>query len=35
MASSPNWNRGTARLFGYTADEAIGQPIIIVIPHER
>ena len=30
-----SWNRGAARLFGYTADEAIGQPITIVIPQDR
>ncbi|MGO1075594.1 PAS domain S-box protein [Inquilinus sp. CA228] len=30
-----NWNRGAERLFGYTAEEAIGQPITIVIPADR
>ena len=30
-----SWNRGAARIFGYTADEAIGQPITIVIPQDR
>ena len=29
------WNRGAERLFGYTAAEAVGQPITIVIPEER
>jgi PAS domain S-box-containing protein len=30
-----SWNRGAERVFGYTAEEAIGQPITIVIPHDR
>ena len=30
-----SWNRGAARIFGYTADEAIGQPLTIVIPQDR
>lgn len=30
-----SWNRGAERVFGYTADEAIGQPIMIVIPENR
>jgi PAS domain S-box-containing protein len=29
------WNRGAERIFGYSAEEAIGQPITIVIPKER
>ena len=29
------WNKGAERLFGYTAEEAIGQPITIVIPEDR
>ncbi|MDP3911359.1 MAG: PAS domain S-box protein [Gemmatimonadales bacterium] len=29
-----SWNRGAERLFGFTAAEAIGQPITIVIPEE-
>ena len=30
-----SWNRGAERLFHYTADEAIGQPITIIIPQDR
>ena len=30
-----SWNRGAERIFGYTAAEAIGQPITIVIPQDR
>ncbi len=30
-----SWNKGAERVFGYTAEEAIGQPITIVIPKER
>src|SRR3954447_8468264 len=30
-----SWNRGATELFGYTAEEAIGQSITIVIPPER
>jgi PAS domain S-box-containing protein len=29
-----SWNAGAARIFGYTAAEAIGQPITIIIPTE-
>jgi PAS domain S-box-containing protein len=30
-----SWNRGAERIFGYTAKEAIGEPITMVIPHDR
>lgn len=30
-----SWNTGAARVFGYTAKEAIGQPITLIIPPER
>jgi PAS domain S-box-containing protein len=30
-----SWNKGAERIFGYTAEEAIGQPIMIVIPEDR
>jgi PAS domain S-box-containing protein len=29
------WNRGAQRLFGYTAEEAVGKPVTIIIPTER
>lgn len=29
------WNRGAERIFGYTATEAIGKPIAIIIPADR
>jgi two-component system, chemotaxis family, CheB/CheR fusion protein len=29
-----SWNAGAARIFGYTPEEAIGQPITIIIPPE-
>ncbi len=30
-----SWNAGAERLFGYTAAEAVGQSITMIIPHER
>ncbi|AJE46729.1 PAS domain S-box protein [Celeribacter indicus] len=30
-----SWNRGAERLFGYSAQEAIGQPITLIFPEDR
>ena len=30
-----DWNAGAMRLFGYTAEEAIGQPVAMLIPPDR
>ena len=30
-----SWNRSAQRLFGYTAAEAVGQPIFLIVPPER
>jgi PAS domain S-box-containing protein len=30
-----SWNNGAERVFGYTAEEAVGQPITIIIPQDR
>jgi PAS domain S-box-containing protein len=30
-----SWNRGAERVFGYTADEAVGQHITLIIPADR
>jgi two-component system, chemotaxis family, CheB/CheR fusion protein len=30
-----DWNRGAERIFGYKAEEMIGKPITILMPHDR
>jgi PAS domain S-box-containing protein len=30
-----SWNRGAERVFGHTAEEVIGEPILIIIPQDR
>ena len=30
-----SWNRGAEQLFGYTAQEAIGQPVTLLMPSDR
>jgi PAS domain S-box-containing protein len=30
-----SWNQGAEHLFGYTASEAVGQPITLIIPQDR
>src|ERR1700761_3655939 len=30
-----DWNRGAEAIFGYRADEIIGQPITLIVPPER
>jgi PAS domain S-box-containing protein len=30
-----SWNEGARRIFGYTADEAIGQPVTMLIPEDH
>src|SRR5258708_39609016 len=30
-----SWNRSAERMFGYTADEAVGRHISLIVPDER
>jgi PAS domain S-box-containing protein len=30
-----SWNKGAERIFGYTAEEAIGQHILLIVPSDR
>jgi len=30
-----SWNRGAERIYGYSADEAVGQPIAMLVPPDR
>jgi len=30
-----SWNRGAEKIFGYTAQEAIGKPILMIVPPDR
>lgn len=30
-----SWNAGAKRIFGYTAEEAVGRPILMLLPKER
>jgi PAS domain S-box-containing protein len=30
-----NWNHGAQQLFGYTAEEVIGKPVTVLIPHDH
>jgi PAS domain S-box-containing protein len=34
-AITTSWNKGAERLFGYLAEETIGNPVAILIPPER
>src|ERR671927_100522 len=30
-----SWNKGAQRIFGYTAEEAVGKPVTILIPEDQ
>lgn len=30
-----SWNRGAERMYGYTADEIVGQPVSILVPEDK
>jgi PAS domain S-box-containing protein len=30
-----SWNQGAERIFGYTADEAVGRPVLMLVPADR
>jgi PAS domain S-box-containing protein len=35
LDSITSWNKGAERLYSYLAEEAIGQPVTIIIPSDR